>query len=133
MTQRVERLLETRVGLPFTWYDVLFQLAEAPGKRLRMSELADAILLTRSGLTRSVDRIEAAGLVTRQAIPGDRRSTDIVLTDAGRKKLAAAVPVVSGAIRELFAGQLTEEEASTLIRILGRIRDRAQRRPTSAV
>src|SRR5262252_10113988 len=94
VVSRVERRLEASLGLPFTWYDVLFQLSEAPDGRLRMHELAEAVLLSRSGLTRSVDRIESAGLVTRQAIPGDRRSTHVVITDAGRQKLAAAFPVV---------------------------------------
>ncbi len=121
----VERRLEAGLGLPFTWYDVLFQLAEAPGARLRMHELAEAVLLSRSGLTRSVDRLEAAGLVSRQAIPGDRRSTHVVLSDAGGERLAAAYPIVRRAILELFAAHLDEEDAETLVRILGRVRDRA--------
>jgi len=126
VVSRVERRLETRLGLPFTWYDVLFQLADAPGGRLRMHELAEAVLLSRSGLTRSVDRIEGAGLVSRQAIPGDRRGTHVVLSDAGRERLAAAYPIVRRAILELFAAHIDEEDAETLIRILGRVRDRAR-------
>lgn len=122
----VERHLETACGLPFTWYDVLHQLAEAPDQRLRMGELADAVLLSRSGLTRSVDRIEAAGLVTRQAIQGNRRSVHVVLTDAGRETLAGARPVVSHAVRRYFGDQLSDEESETLSRLLGRIRDGAR-------
>ncbi len=129
VVQRVEQLLQERAELPFTWYDVLFQLDEAPDQRLRMNELADAVLLTRSGLTRSIDRIEAAGLVARQAIPGDRRSTHIVLTEAGRERLAAAFPVVTAAVQEWFGSQLTDEEAASLARILGRVRDRARGHP----
>ena len=123
---RVEGRLEAGLGLPFTWYDVLYQLSEAPDRRLRMHELAEAVLLSRSGLTRTVDRIEAAGLVARQAIPGDRRSMHVVLTDAGRERLAAAIPIVTRAVRELFAAQVSEEEAENLVRILGRVRDRAR-------
>lgn len=126
VVSRVERRLEDGLGLPFTWYDVLFQLAEAPDRRLRMHELAEAVLLSRSGLTRSIDRMEAAGLVARQAIPGDRRSTYVVLTDAGREKLASAFPIVRQAVLDLFAAHLNEGEAETLGRILGRIRDGAQ-------
>ena len=126
VVSRVEGLLQHSSGLPFTWYDVLFQLSEAPDGRLRMHELAEAVLLSRSGLTRSVDRIEAAGLVTRQAIPGDRRSTHVVITDAGRQKLAAAFPVVRRAVLDLFAAYLSDGDAETLVRILGRIRDGAR-------
>lgn len=126
VVSRVERRLEAGLGLPFTWYDVLFQLSEAPDRRLRMHELAEAVLLSRSGLTRTVDRIEAAGLVVRQAIPGDRRSLHVVLTDAGRERLAAAFPIVRRAVRELFADHLSEDDADNLVRILGRIRDRAR-------
>ena len=91
-----------------------------------MHELADAVLLSRSGLTRTVDRIEAAGLVARQAIPGDRRSMHVVLTDAGRERLAAAFPIMRRAVRELFAAHLSEEDAHNLVRILGRVRDGAR-------
>jgi len=126
VVSRVERRLEASLGLPFTWYDVLFQLSEAPDRRLRMHELAEAVLLSRSGLTRTIDRIEAAGLVARQAIPGDRRSLHVVLTDAGRERLAAAFPIVRRAVRELFADHLSEDDAHNLVRILGRVRDRAR-------
>src|SRR5262245_10852730 len=126
VVSRVERRLEASLGLPFTWYDVLFQLSEAPDRRIRMHELAEAVLLSRSGLTRTVDGIEAARLVARQAIPGDRRSTHIVLTDAGRERLAAAFPIVRRAVLELFADHLSEEDAGSLVRILGSIRDRAR-------
>lgn len=123
---RIERLLDSQVGLPFTWYDVLFQLSCAPGQRLLMHELADAVLLSRSGLTRSVDRIEAAGLVARRPIPGNRRSTYVVLTDAGRERLDQAFPVVTRAIGEYFTRHLNEEEAAVVLRIFGGVRDHAR-------
>jgi DNA-binding MarR family transcriptional regulator len=123
---RIERLLDSATGLPFTWYDVLFQLSCAPGQRLLMHELADAVLLSRSGLTRSVDRIEAAGLVAREAIPGNRRSTHVVLTGAGKERLAQAVPIVTRGVREYFTQHLSEEEAAAVVRILGGVRDHAR-------
>ncbi len=70
----LNRELEVACGLPLRWFDVLTQLNMTPRKRLSMTELADAVLLSKSGLTRLVDRIEEAGLVQRAAAPGDRRS-----------------------------------------------------------
>ena len=78
--------------MPLGWYDVLLQLAEAPDHRLRMAELAERVLLSRSGLTRLVDRLAAEGLVTREPFPGDARGLYTVLTDAGLARLRAAAP-----------------------------------------
>src|SRR5512132_2168279 len=69
--------LKAQTGMPITWYDVLLHLAEAKGARMRMRELADAVLLSKSGLTTLVDRMEGAGLVRRSVPPGDRRSIDV--------------------------------------------------------
>src|SRR5262249_9211007 len=71
-------------GLDLTWFDVLIQLYEAPSQRLRMQRLADLVVLSRSGLTRLVDRIERAGLVRRELAADDRRGFYAVLTDEGR-------------------------------------------------
>src|SRR5207237_2294677 len=70
------RELAAEAGLPLAWYDVLLQLAEAPGRRLRMAELADRVLLSRSGLTRLVDRLQAEQLVRREPSPDDARGID---------------------------------------------------------
>src|SRR5262249_11335051 len=72
---RLERDLVAEHGLPLAWYEVLLQLAEAPGQRLRMTDLAERVLLSRSGLTRLVDRLVAEGLVERAACPSDARGT----------------------------------------------------------
>ena len=74
VVDRLSRELEAESDLPLTWYDVLLQLSGAPGGRLRMRDLAEAVLLSRSGLTRLVDRMEAAGLVCREAHPSDGRA-----------------------------------------------------------
>src|SRR5438045_3780930 len=84
--------LERERGLPLTWYDVLVQLAEAPDGRLRMQDLARSVLISKSGLTRLVDRMERAGMVERQPCPSDLRGTFAVLTDAGRAALRGAAP-----------------------------------------
>jgi DNA-binding MarR family transcriptional regulator len=71
-------------------YDVLVQLVEAPGHRLRMTELADAVLLSRSGVTRLVDRLEKAGLVARSPVAGDGRGVAAEITQAGVDRLRTA-------------------------------------------
>lgn len=76
---RLERDLSVRVDLPLAWYDVLLQRAEAPGRRLRMAELADRVLLSRSGLTRPADQLAADGLVSREpeAAPENPHAADL--------------------------------------------------------
>ncbi len=90
MVARLERDLVAEANMPLGWYDVLLQLAEAPEHRLRMAELAERVLLSRSGLTRLVDRLAAEGLVIREPFPGDARGLYTVLTAGG------IVPVAGG-------------------------------------
>src|SRR5579862_1644472 len=85
--------LERERRLPLAWYDVLVQLAEAPASRLRMQELARSVLISKSGLTRLVDRMVQAGYVERQPCPDDLRGSFAVLTPAGRDALREAAPV----------------------------------------
>src|SRR5438105_5022694 len=80
VVEAVEREMQRDVGLPLAWFDVLIQLANAPDGRLRMQDLARSVLLSKSGLTRLVDRLVDAGLVGRAACEGDRRVTYAVLT-----------------------------------------------------
>lgn len=86
----LERELRQEEDLPLAFYDVLVQLNEAPERRRRMQELAEAVLLSKSGVTRLVDRMEAAGLVAREPCADDRRVTWAVLTDAGFERLRVA-------------------------------------------
>jgi DNA-binding MarR family transcriptional regulator len=118
---RIEREMATAETIPLTWYDVLVALWEAPGQRLRLSELADAVVISRSGLTRLVDRLEAAGYLRREPCPGDRRGAYAVLTPAGRAAQLAAWPVYARGIAAYFAQQLTEDEAVVLREALGRV------------
>lgn len=115
--------LEDEQQLPLTWYDVLVQLAEAPDGSLRMQDLAEAVLLSRSGLTRLVDRMQRAGLVERRACDTDRRGTFAVMTTTGRAALERCAPTHSRGVREHFADLLDEEELTTLARVLRRIVD----------
>jgi len=113
-------LLEA-AGLPLAWYDVLAQLASAPEGRLRMQELAAAIVLSKSGLTRLVDRLEHAGLVTRVSCPSDRRGTFAAITATGRRALGKAQPSHARGVREHFASRLTADELATLESALAKI------------
>ena len=90
-----ERAMEEEVGVPLARYDVLIQLYEAPDQRLRMQALADAVILSRSGLTRLVDRIEGEGLLLREHSREDRRGTYAVLTEAGRQMVERARPYIT--------------------------------------
>jgi len=120
----VDRLgdeLEAGCGLPLTWYDVLLQLSTAPRQRRRMSDLAEAVLLSRSGLTRLVDRMVAAGLVSREAHPSDGRGAYALLTPAGRARLRRAAPLHLRGIEAHFARHLSAEDARCLRAALGRV------------
>jgi DNA-binding MarR family transcriptional regulator len=78
---------------PLTWYDVLWPLEKADHRRLRMNELAQEVVLSRTGLVRLVDRIEAAGLLTRERVPEDGRGAYAVITDAGKATLRKMWPI----------------------------------------
>ncbi len=117
----LNRELEAECNLPLRWFDVLTQLNMTPGKRLSMTELADAVLLSKSGLTRLVDRIEEAGLVQRAAAPGDRRSLLIVLTPSGEKTLKRAAPIHEDGIRRHFAAHIRDDEVPAVEAALARI------------
>lgn len=94
-------------GFPLTWFDVLSRLADASSAGLRMQELEELALFTRGGLTRLVDRIEAAGLVRREPVPGDRRGVRVVLTTDGRQRYVAAIARHRELIEREFGRRLT--------------------------
>jgi DNA-binding MarR family transcriptional regulator len=121
VTRRLEAELVAEHELPLASYDVLVQLSEAPERRLRMTELADRILLSRSGLTRLADRLERDGLLTREACPSDARGTLAVLTDAGLDRLRSAWPTHRRGVAEHVTGRLTTDEVVELGRLLGKL------------
>jgi DNA-binding MarR family transcriptional regulator len=122
---RVTRVLDAELtaecDLSLGSYVVLVHLSEAPARALRMTDLADRIVLSRSGLTRLVDRMEREGLVRRESCPSDLRGTNAVLTAEGLAKLRAAAPVHLRGVREHMVSQLTEKETAVLAEALGRI------------
>ena len=92
ITRALDAEMRAEHGLPVSSYEVLMFLGDAPERRLRMAEIADRVLLSRSGLTRLVDRLEALGYVTRCAVEDDGRGAYAELTDAGWTKLQARTP-----------------------------------------
>ena len=121
--RKLERELQDREDLALTDYDVLVQLARAEERRMRMSELADGLLLSRSGATRLVDRLVAEGLVERVMCDTDRRGQWASLTDAGFERLRRATPSHLRGVDEHFLARLTNAEIAALERILARIVD----------
>src|SRR5437899_301160 len=117
----LSRELESACGLPLTWFDALAQLRRAPAQRLTMTQLASAILFSKSGLTRLIDRMEEAGLVQRLARPGDRRSLHIALADAGAEKYRQALPIHLETVRRHFAAYIQDSEAVAVESALERI------------
>jgi DNA-binding MarR family transcriptional regulator len=102
-------------------YDVLIQLALAPRRRLRMTELAEEVLMSPSGLTRVVDQLEREGLVERRRRSDDARSFEAVLTAAGRTRLRAANERHLQRVRELFLDRLSDAQLEQLVDIWGTI------------
>ncbi|MGN6608692.1 MAG: MarR family winged helix-turn-helix transcriptional regulator [Jatrophihabitans sp.] len=121
VVRALEQDLAASADLPLGWYDVLLQLAEAPGRRLRMAELADRVLLSRSGLTRLVDRLAADGLVRREPSPDDARGTFTVLTAAGVERLRRAVPPHLASVQQHFLGHFDDDDLRRLDDLLRRV------------
>lgn len=116
LVARLDEELEREHGLPLSSYEVLISLADAPDGRLRMGELADALLLSRSGLTRLVDRLERQGMVSRERCEDDARGYFAVITDAGRRKLRDARPAHRAGVREHFLDRLSGRDQDALAR-----------------
>lgn len=114
LTKAIDAALEAEHGLPLTSYEVLYHVAETDKSKMRMCDLASTVLLSRSGLTRLVDRLERDGLIARQSCTDDARGQYAVLTDAGRDKLEAARVTHRAAIRTLFLDHFSPEELDLL-------------------
>ena len=122
---RIERDLRAEVLPPLDWYDALWALYKSADRRLRISELAEHVVLSRTGMTRLLDRIEAAGMLRREPVPGDRRGAHAVITREGVELLRRMWPINARNIRELFIAQL-DEDAAPLRAALERVVDAAR-------
>lgn len=124
---RVTRCLESDLiaeqRLTLAAYDVLSALAEAPERRLRMTELADAVLLSRSGVTRLVDRLERLGLVSRVRVDSDGRGVLAVITDRGEDRLRIASATHLNGVARYFVSAAEGSELEALARTCERLAD----------
>ena len=127
LLSRIEGKLKEADLPPLEWYDVLFTLKEAPDHRLRLSEVADKALLSRSNLTRLVDRLEAAKLLRRERCPSDRRGAYAVLTESGLAVQKQMWGVYSGSIAEFFGDLLSDAEVNVLAQVFSRLVEVAER------
>jgi DNA-binding MarR family transcriptional regulator len=121
LVERVEARLAEAGLPPLAWYDVLWALERAAGGRLRLSDLAGRVVLSRSNVTRLIDRLEQAGLVERERSEEDGRGAYAVLTRAGKAQRARMWPVYKAAISTLFESHLQPTEARTMNAVLRRI------------
>ncbi|MEO7296383.1 MAG: MarR family transcriptional regulator [Candidatus Limnocylindria bacterium] len=121
VVRELERELQREERLALTDYDVLVQLAAAGEQRLRMSELADRLLLSRSGATRLIDRLVTDGLVERASCESDRRGQWAALTPAGYERLRRAAPTHLRGVAEHFLDRLSADDLDALERMLGSV------------
>lgn len=127
--RKLEHDLLEHAGVPITWYDVLVHLSESPQGRLPHQVLADSLLLSRSGVTRLVDRMVDAGLVCREASERDRRVSYVVLTQEGRALLDRAGPGHIQSVVRHFARHLKGREVATLESFFSRLLERDEAPP----
>ncbi len=125
LARRLDDELRAGHGISLAEYDALLQLARAPGRRLRMNQLADRVILSRSGITRLVDRLEAAGLVERTSCPTDARGAEAVLTEAGLERLRQAARTHLAGIERYFVSAVAPDDLPTIERALGAVARRA--------
>jgi DNA-binding MarR family transcriptional regulator len=121
LAKQVDGELERAHGLPMSSYEVLHHVAQAPHGRMRMRDLAEHAQLSRSGLTRLVDRLERDGLLDRCSCPHDARGAYACLTDAGRERLREARGTQMAVVREHFVSRFSERELREMAEMWERI------------
>jgi DNA-binding MarR family transcriptional regulator len=121
LLEHIEAALANAKLPPLAWYDVLWELEKADDGRLRMHELADRIVLSRSNLTRLADRLEKADLIIREHCPHDRRGNFCVITRTGKETRKKMWPVYRQQIESLYSRYFSATEARTLARNLEKV------------
>jgi DNA-binding MarR family transcriptional regulator len=127
LLERLERDLEAAGGPPLTWYDVMVQLSMTPEGSLPMKELAARVLLSKSGVTRLVDRMVAEGYVERTACATDRRVVYAKITDKGREVMDRFAPRHIADVDRYFTNHLTDTEAQVMRKVLIRLIEAARK------
>jgi DNA-binding MarR family transcriptional regulator len=129
LIQALDRQLEADAGISLLDYEVLVKLSEAPERRMRMRDLANATLSTRSGTTRAVTRLEHTGWVRRVECEDDKRGMEAELTDEGAAKLAATAPGHVAAVRAHMFDLLTPGQVESVRAVGARMRDHLTHQP----
>ena len=121
MNRRLDQQLKEDVGLSHLQYEILVRLSAAPGRAMRMTELADSLINSKSGLTYQITQMEKAGLVRRQSCAYDVRGVFAELTDAGQEMLERAAPGHVALVREQLIDVLTDEQLAAIADGLGEV------------
>lgn len=121
VVKRLDADLEAAHGLPLTQFEVLLVLDRADGRRMRMCDIAESVVLSRSGLTRLVDRLEREGLVRRVSCEHDARGAFALLTDAGRRRLDEARPTHADGVHAHLLSHLSDDELELLAGVWRRL------------
>ena len=119
--KQLDAELQDEHRLPLSSYEVLLTLATAPGGEMRMSEIADSVLLSRSGLTRLVDRLERDGLIERRDCATDKRGANAAITEEGRRRFDAARRTHLDGVRSRFLDRLEEGDMRRLAELWERV------------
>jgi DNA-binding MarR family transcriptional regulator len=125
IAQRLQDALAASDFPPLPWYEVLATVADAPEQRMKMGELAEAMVITRGGLTKLVDRLIKAGLMERTFCETDRRVSYATLLPAGSDLLEEMRPVIVAELKTAFAANLSDREADELRSMLEQVRSSA--------
>lgn len=123
VTEQIERDLEAAGLPPLAWYSVLWALERSPNHELRLHELAEEVLLSRSNITRLIDRLEEANLLCRRRCPKDRRGAYAVLTEDGLAMRQKMWEVYAQGIAQYFTNHLSAHEVNTLTQVFSRLLD----------
>lgn len=124
----VREQLEAEGGLSYVQFEILAKLVDA-NRPLTMTELADGVVYSRSGLTHQAGLLENAGLIVRKVSPHDKRATIVDITKAGRARIAKVLPGHIQVVRDLLYGALSDQDVHDLGDLMSRVRDHMRERP----
>lgn len=125
----VRRQLQAEGGLSYVQFEILAKLADAQGQSLTMTDLADGVVYSRSGLTHQAGLLERDGLISRHPSPDDQRATVVQITEAGRTRVADVLPGHVDVVRDMLFDALSDRDVRTLGDVMGRARDHMRARP----
>jgi DNA-binding MarR family transcriptional regulator len=125
----VRQQLQAEGGLSYVQFEILAKLTDAGGRQLTMTDLADGVVYSRSGLTHQAGLLEREGLIVRHVSPDDQRATVVGITKAGRARVAKVLPGHVQLVRELLFDSLSERDVRTLGDMMGRARDHMRAGP----